>query len=99
MKAINLLLEEDEIMLLRMQIRLMQIMLPESNEQVDGFIKKILDATAEAGEDTRKDIAKMQRAMRRIKETPFFEELTSVIKQLEKILIEEMEKENNLPNT
>lgn len=93
MKSINLLLEEDEILLLRGQIRMIQIMLPETNEQIESYAKKILDATNDISEDSRKEIGKMQRAMRRVKETFQYAEFMSSYQVLEKILIREIEKE------
>jgi hypothetical protein len=93
MKSINLLLEEDEILLMRMQVRMMEIMLPETNEQIDAYIAKILDATNDVSQNTRNEIGKIQRAMRRVKGTPQYVEFMATYKVVEKMLIKEMEKE------
>lgn len=96
MKAINLLLEEDEIMLLRMQVRMMELMLPETNEQIDAFIKKILEATDELDSEWKKEIGKTQRAMRRVKETFQYAEFMGSLKVIEKLLVKEISKEKDI---
>lgn len=96
MKAVQLMLEEDEVMFLRMQARMMELMLPETNEQIDSYIRKILEATADLDKDWRKEIAKMQRAMRRVKTMPEYDEFMEKYKVIEKLLIIEMQKENEL---
>lgn len=100
MKPIYLLLEDDEIFILRSQVRFMQIFAPETDELLNSFTKKILEATNnEISEDWRKEIGKMQRALRRIKQTPFFEEFMVSMNELQKKLMEEMLKEGDNPPT
>lgn len=62
-------------------------------------MKKILEATTDINQDYRKEIGKMQRAMRAIKETPFYPLLLTTMEALGKMMQEEMKKEDNLPPT
>jgi len=93
MKSITLLLEQDEVMTLRMLARMMQLMTPESNEQLDRFVNKILDATNDLNPEWRKEIGKMQRALRKIKTTPEYAEFQVKMKVIEKMMVKEMQKE------
>jgi len=93
MKAITLILDDDEIMFMRMQARMIRIMMPETNEQIESYMKKILDATSDISDDSKKEIGIMQRAMRRVREMPEYKEFMNNFKIVEKLLIAEMEKE------
>lgn len=93
MKSISLLLEDDEMMLLRSQVRMMELLLPETNETIDSFINKILEATNDLSPEWKKDIGKMQRAMRRVKETVQFTIFMNHFSNIEKLLIQELDKE------
>lgn len=84
------------IMLLRMQVRMLELMLPETNEQIDSFIKKILEATDDLNPEWKKEIGKTQRAMRRVKTTTEYSQFMGSLKVIEKLLIEEMQKEKDL---
>lgn len=57
------------------------------------FVQKILSSTDELSGDYKKEIGEMQRAMRKIKESPFYSLLMSTMQTLHIILLEEMEKE------
>jgi len=52
-----------------------------------------LSSTDELSGDYKKEIGEMQRAMRKIKESPFYSLLMSTMQTLHIILLEEMEKE------
>ncbi|GEM_PF-6579164 len=95
MQQITLLLEDDEIALLRGGVRMFEFFNPEENELIDTYRKKILEATNDVGFDVKKQIGIMQRAMRRIRITPEFSELQSHFKILESMLATEMQKEEN----
>lgn len=95
MKQINLLLEDDEIVLLRGGVRMFEFFNPEENELIDTYRKKILEATNDVGFDVKKQIGIMQRAMRRIRTTSEFKEFHTHLKILEKMLVVEMQKEEN----
>lgn len=97
MKAVNLLLEDDEIMILRSGARLLPIMMPEmaEHELVQNYCKKILEATAGIGQDWKKEIGKMQRAMRRLQGTPDFQRFIDQYKLIETLLVQEMTKEDS----
>lgn len=97
MKAVTLLLEDDEIFILRSGVRMLKIMLPEeaSHELVDSYCKKILEATGGLSDDYMNEIGKMQRAMRRLKQMPAFQQFINSYKDIEKLLVEEMMKEDN----
>lgn len=95
MKAIQLFFEDDEIMILRGQARMMQLMLPESNEQIDTYIHKILEATDDLNPEWKKEIGKMQRAIRRIKVTPEYAKFMSELGIIEKLLAKEISKEKD----
>lgn len=101
MKPIYLLLEDDEIFILRSQVRFMQIFAPDGNDELlKSFTQKILQATStEISEDWRKEIGKMQRALRKIKETPFYSDFMVMMEELQKKLMEEMLKEGDNPPT
>lgn len=101
MKAVNLLLEDDEIFLLRGQVRMMQLFVSDmaeggGEELIQSFSKKILEATGNIDGDYRKEIGKMQRAIRKIKETPFYPLLLSTMQTLQTMMVKEMEKENEI---
>lgn len=94
MMTVQLTLEDHEVMIMRSQARMMQIFMPESTEEIDRYIAKILDATSEIGSDWRKDIGKMQRAARRAKETLAYSVFLAAMNNLEKQLAIEMQKED-----
>ena len=98
MREISLLLEEDEIFLMRAQARMFQVMSIEENDLIDSYMAKVLQATESLGQDWRKEIGKMQRAMRRIRATPLFAELQIKLADLQKALVEEMQKEEQNNN-
>jgi hypothetical protein len=94
MKQVVLLMEQDEIMVLRMQARMMELMMPETNEMVDNFIKKILDSTNDLiSPEYRKEIGKMQRAIRIVKTTQEYGEFMDKMNVLQKIIAKEMQKQ------
>ena len=93
MKEINLLLEDDEILFMRLQARILPIMIPETTEQVDSYVKKVLDATSDISQDSRKEIGKIQRAMRRVKKMPQYGEFMDRYKVIENLLIKYIERE------
>lgn len=92
MREIKLLLEEEEIMLMRMQARMTALIVPDMDELVDAYIRKVLEATDDLNPELKKEIGRMQRALKRIKETAEYNEFIRHMKQLEILLVKEMEK-------
>lgn len=102
MKEVNLILEDDEIFLLRGQVRMLQLFVPDmaeggGEELINSFSKKILEATGNIDSDYRKEIGKMQRAMRKIKATPFYPLLLSTMQTLQTMMVQEIQKEDDTP--
>ncbi|MEQ1888351.1 MAG: hypothetical protein ABL951_04115 [Alphaproteobacteria bacterium] len=96
MQEINLLLESDEIGFLRLNARMMALFNPEGNEMVEQFITKVLSATDEfVSDEQRKEIGKLQRAIKSIRNKPLWPMLIAIMKELEMAMIEEMKKEEN----
>lgn len=94
MKQVVFLMEQDEIMVMRMQARMMELMMPETNEMVDAYIKKILDGTdGLISEEYRKEIGKMQRAIRIVKLTPEYEEFMGKLNILQEVIAVEIKKQ------
>ena len=96
MKHVELLLEEDEIMLLRASVRMIPFFSPEENELLEGYVRKILSATSILGEDYMHEIGKMQRAMRKIRATDEFSELMNHFAIMQKMIVEEMSLEGGI---
>jgi hypothetical protein len=94
MKQVVLLMEEDEIMILRSQARMMELMMPETNEMIDSYIKKILDATDHINPEWKKEIAKMQRAVRIVKQTPEYVDFMEKVNIIQNKIAEEISKQN-----
>ena len=67
-------------------------------ELIEGFIKKVLDATSDLDQDYKKEIGKMQRATRKIKESPFYPMFITCMQTFQSLLVKEIENENNNPS-
>ena len=94
MKEVVFLMEQDEIMIMRSQARMMELMLPESNEVVDAYIKKILDGTdGFLSPEYRKEIGKMQRAIRIVKGTPEYVDFIEKMEIMQKLIQKEIQKQ------
>lgn len=94
MKQVVFLMEDDEILVMRMQARMMELMMPETNEMVDNYIKKILDGTDEhISDEYRKEIGKMQRAIRIVKQKPEYVDFMEQMEILQKVIAVEMKKQ------
>ena len=93
MKEVCMLLEEDEILILRSQARMIGLLVPDAPEQVDVYVKKVLDATSDASSKTKHEIGKMQRAMRKIQKTLHYTEFKISFEKIQNMMAEEMAKE------
>lgn len=94
MKEVVILMEQDEIMIMRSQARMMQLMMPETNEMIEAYIKKILEATNELiSQEWREEIGKMQRAIKIVKKTPEYEDFMVQMNILQGKIADEMKKQ------
>jgi hypothetical protein len=93
MKNINLILDDQEILLLRMQARLMPILLPEMDEMTSSFCDKVLSATVDCPDDARREIGKAQRAFRAVKQTQQYAEFMRAYSVVMGLVQEEMDKD------
>lgn len=94
MKQITILMDESEILILRGQVRMLQIMDIDESELMASYTQKILQATEDIDFDTRKEIGKLQRAMRRIKASAAFPFILTFMKSFGELIQDELNKEN-----
>jgi hypothetical protein len=95
---LSVILEDDEATLLRASLRMMQMLNMDElqTELISNYVNKMLEATASLSQEWKKEIGKMQRAMRRLPEE-YKGEFLAAINMFNQRLIGEMMKERDLP--
>lgn len=99
MTPITLILEDDEMFYLRGFMRQMELLLPDMADSRDEtafhtLMKKVIDATVDVSPEWRREIGKMQRAIRKIRGTPEYAEMLGAMQVLTNKMQEEMAKED-----
>lgn len=99
MTPITLILEDDEMFYLRGFMRQMELMLPDIDNSGDEtalhtLMKKIIEATVNVSPEWRREIGKMQRAIRKVRGTPEYAEMLGAMQALTNKMQEEIAKED-----
>lgn len=99
MKAITLLLEDDEQFILRAIIKQLEIMSPDIEggdfEPLKNMSKKIVEATNDLGQEWKNDIGKLQKSVRAVRGTPEYKAMINASVKLNELIVEEMKKLDN----